>query len=205
MNKIILAIMVCSMAINSYGQSDEVRIGLKAGLNSSNVFDEAGDHFLADDKIGFVAGGFLKVPLGKYLGFQPEFMFAQKGFVAHGNYGLGYYEFTRTTNFFEIPLLLEVKPSKYFSFLIGPQYCYLMKTSDTYRNSTISVTDEERLSNDNFRKNILAFAMGFDVNLDHIVLSGRAGWDIQKNNGDGSSTNPRYKNNWLQFTVGYLF
>lgn len=169
------------------------------------MYDESGDHFVADDKLGFVGGGFLKIALGDHVGFQPEFMFAQKGFVATGNYGLATYEFTRTTNFFEIPLLLEVKANKHFSLLIGPQYCYLMSTRDVFRNNTMTFTDEERLSNDNFRKNIVALTMGFDVNIENIVISGRAGWDIQKNNGDGSSTNPRYKNQWLQATVGYIF
>jgi hypothetical protein len=44
-----------------------------------------------------------------------------------------------------------------------------------------------------------------DFNLNQFVVSGRAGWDLQKNNGDGTSTNPRYKNVWYQATIGLKF
>jgi hypothetical protein len=37
------------------------------------------------------------------------------------------------------------------------------------------------------------------------VLSARSGWDVQRNNGDGTSSIPRYKNVWFQATIGYRF
>jgi len=46
---------------------------------------------------------------------------------------------------------------------------------------------------------------GADVNFKHFVLGVRAGCDIMNNNGDGSSTTPRYKNVWYQVTIGYSF
>jgi len=207
--KKIITIIACvfALTLSSKAQDDDdnVKFGLKFGFNNSNVYDEAGDQFVADSKLGLVGGAFLKISLGEHFGFQPEFMFAQKGFVASGNLFGGSYDFTRTTSFFEIPLLLQLKANKYFSIVAGPQYCYLLKTRDEFRNGTITAVQEDDISNDNFRKNILAFALGADVTINQFVLSGRAGWDIQRNNGDGSSTNPRYKNNWLQATVGYQF
>jgi len=41
-----------------------------------------------------------------------------------------------------------------------------------------------------------------DINLNNIVIGARAGWDLFNNNGDGTSTTPRYKNVWAQATVG---
>jgi len=29
------------------------------------------------------------------------------------------------------------------------------------------------------------------------------GWDLMKNNGDGTKTTPRYKNVWAQVSVGF--
>jgi hypothetical protein len=43
------------------------------------------------------------------------------------------------------------------------------------------------------------------VNLDHTVIGARAGWDLSNNNGNGTSSTPRYKNAWVQATVGYRF
>jgi hypothetical protein len=45
--------------------------------------------------------------------------------------------------------------------------------------------------------------IGADINIEHLVLSGRLAWDIINNNGDGTTTTPRYKNELLQFTIGY--
>lgn len=206
----IIIVTICALCTQSFGQTDsEVRMGLKGGFNLSNVYDEEGEHFVADNKFGLTGGAFLNIPLSKVVGFQPEFMFAQKGFSATGNYGLlgGRYSFTRTTYFFEVPLLLQIKANDYFSLVGGPQYCYLFKTRDVYsrEDGTITSVEEQEISNDNFRKNILALDLGFDIDLDNVILSGRAGWDLQKNNGDGSSSAPRYKNHWFQLTVGYLF
>jgi len=44
---------------------------------------------------------------------------------------------------------------------------------------------------------------GVDINLVNIVLGARVGLDMYNNNGDGTSTTPRYKNVWAQATVGF--
>jgi len=192
-----------------FSQNDDnrenFRIGFKAGLNSSNVYDEAGDQFVANSKIGYVFGGFMAIPIDKTLGFQPEVLVSQKGFDGSGMYFGGNYNFTRTSTYLDIPLQLQIKANKVFSFLIGPQYSYLMRTRDEFNNGTISLVQEQEISNDNYRKNILGFVFGADLTLDVLVLSARAGWDITKNHGDGTSSNPRYKNQWLQFTAGVAF
>ncbi|MEI7597065.1 MAG: hypothetical protein WCK02_15060 [Bacteroidota bacterium] len=43
------------------------------------------------------------------------------------------------------------------------------------------------------------------MNFTNIVFAARASWDIQKNNGDGTSVTPNYKNVWYQLMVGYRF
>jgi hypothetical protein len=184
---------------------EDVRIGFKVGLNNSNVYDEAGDQFVANSKIGFMFGGYLSLPISKVIGFQPEILVSQKGFDATGMYFGNQYSFTRTTTYLDIPLQLQIKASPAFSFLIGPQYSYLMKTRDEFSNGTITVVQEQEIRNDNFRKNLLGFVIGGDVHLNALVLSARAGWDITQNHGDGTSSNPRYKNNWLQLAIGVEF
>jgi hypothetical protein len=41
--------------------------------------------------------------------------------------------------------------------------------------------------------------------VDLLVIGVKAGWDISKSDSDGNSTNPRYKNQVLQLTLGYAF
>ena len=203
----VISFMTLSLSAQRTGPDfrEQLRLGLKIGANLSNVYDSQGEQFNADPKFGLAAGGFLAIPVGKYLGVQPELLFSQKGFKATGLILGSPYEITRTTNFIEVPILVVFKPSSTFSILAGPQYSYLIKQKDVFTNSIANVAQEQEFENENIRKNILCFLGGMDINLDQMVLGLRVGWDVQNNNGDGTSTTPRYKNVWYQATVGFRF
>lgn len=181
----------------------DLLFGLKAGANLSNVYDSQGEEFRADAKIGFAGGAFLAIPLGRYFGIQPELLFSQKGFQATGRILGNSYQFTRTTNYIDVPLLFAFKPSEFITIVAGPQYSYLLKQRDVFANATTSIAQETEFVNDNIRKNTLCVTAGVDITIKHIVLGARAGWDLQNNNGNGTSSTPRYKNVWYQATIGY--
>lgn len=204
MKKTLLLIVSLVLLINA-GIAQEIHFGPKVGLNLSNVYDSEGEEFEADAKIGLAAGIFVSLPLGSLFGFHPEILFSQKGFKASGSILGSNYTFTRTLNYIDIPLLLAVKPSEMFTIVVGPQYSYLMSKKDVFKNSFLTTEQEEEFENDNLRKNTLCFLGGFDVNVSSIVIGARVGWDLYQNNGDGSSTTPRYKNVWYQATVGLRF
>ena len=86
---------------------------------------------------------------------------------------------------------------------LGPQYSYLIKQKNAFSNAATSIEQAEEFKNENIRKNTLCFIGGLDINIQRIVIGARAGWDIQNNNGDGTSTAPRYKNAWTQLTMGF--
>lgn len=187
---------------------NELRFGLKAGVNYSNVYDEEGDDFVADGKAGFVGGAFLSVPLGTYIGFQPEVLYSQKGYQAKGSgsiLGVDYaYDYKKTSTYLDIPLQLQIKPIEQVTILVGPQYSYLLETKYEF-NGDSTTQEEEEINNDNYKKNIFGFVVGADFNLENLVISARAGWDITKSDTDGETTDPRYKNQVLQLTLGYRF
>lgn len=211
---IIAAFMANDSAAQKYSGYDEspsvdsrekFTVGLKAGANYSNVYDTQGESFDATSKFGFAGGLFISIPIGKFLGFQPEVLFSQKGFKGTGVLLGSPYELTRTTNYASLPLLLAIKPVKFVTILAGPQYSYLFKQTDKFSNSNTSVIQQQEFTNDDIRKNTLSVVGGLDINVDHFVISARAGWDIQNNNGSGNSTTPRYKNAWAQATLGFRF
>jgi hypothetical protein len=214
MKKVILMMLaITSIVASSKAQttttsddlSKKIVIGFKAGTNYSNVYDEQVATFHADAKFGLAVGGFVNIPLGKYFGIQPEVLFSQKGFKAKGSLLGSPYTFTRTTSFIDIPILVAIKPSEFFTLLVGPQYSYLINRKDVFENTLTSSSQEQAFNNDNIRKNILSAVVGGDFNYKNAVLSVRAAWDFQQNNGDGTSTTPRYKNRWLQATIGFRF
>ena len=191
------------VAQNSDNSRGQFQFGLKAGANYSNVYDEQGEEFRADHKIGFAGGVFLTIPLGNVLGIQPEVLFSQKGFKAEGRLLDNDYGLTRTTTFIDVPLFLAVKPVPAITLLAGPQFSYLLKRKDVFKSEEGSVEQIQEFKNDNIRKNILGVVAGFDINLTPLVVGARAGWDLSTNNGDGTSQTPRYKNAWVQATLGF--
>ena len=184
---------------------DKMSFGLKVGANYSNVYDSDNQDFVADAKIGFAAGGFVAIPFGKFIGIQPEIMYSQKGFKSTGTYLGSTYSMTRTTDFIDVPLLFAVKPIKEVTVLFGPQFSYLMKQKDEFTGGTINSTQQQDFDNNNIRKNIMGLTGGADLNFGNLVVGLRAAWDIKENEGNGSSTTPRYKNMLYQATVGYRF
>lgn len=209
--QLILTTMALALLVTgSFAQSEtatreKLMLGFKLGLNLSNVYDEQGENFDADAKFGMAVGAFVAIPIGKYLGVQPELLFSQKGFQATGSLLGTNYSFTRTTNFIDVPIFLAIKPTEVLTLLVGPQYSYLIKQTDAFASGNNTTEQVKEFENDNIRKNILSFALGADINLNHLVLGGRACWDVQTNNGDGTSSTPRYKNVWYQATIGYRF
>ena len=206
MKRLLLSMGIIGFALcDSLGQKtrDEFSIGIKVGSNYSNVFDSKGEQFVADGKYGLAAGAFLSLPVGKLIGIQPEVIYSEKGFKATGAFLGSNYSATRTTTYIDVPILLAIKPISYLTILAGPQYSFLIKQNNNFTGTLATIDQQKIFDNDNIRKNVLGLTGGVDINLSSFVVSARAGWDVQNNNGDGTSTTPRYKNAWYQATIGY--
>jgi hypothetical protein len=206
-NSIIKFFAICLISTQVVAQEDEYRErisgGLKVGANLSNVYDTEGEDFQANAKLGFAGGAFLAIPIGKYLGVQPEILISQKGFQGSGRLLGSPYDFSRTTTFIDVPLLFAFKPLSIFTIVLGPQYSYLIHQKDVFSSSSTIAAQETEFKNDNIRKNILCAIGGVDFTVKHVVVGLRAGADLQRNNGSGTTTTPRYKNVWYQATIGF--
>ena len=112
--------------INSEDTRENFSFGAKIGANYSNVWDEEGQDFQADGKIGLVGGLFIGIPISKVIGIQPEVMISQKGFTGSGTLLFTPYSFTRTTTYLDIPVQIQIKPSPFLTLVAGPQFSYLL-------------------------------------------------------------------------------
>ncbi len=185
--------------------SNRVSLGLKFGANLSNVYDTQGEEFEADAKLGMATGLFITLPITHFLGIQPEILFSQKGYRGSGSVLGSDYSFKRTTNYIDVPLLLTFRTGDYLTLLFGPQYSFLLSQNYTFKSDVLDISRDEQFDNENLRKNTFCVTGGVDINLSNIVIGARAGWDVQSNEGDGTSSTPRYKNMWYQATIGYRF
>jgi Outer membrane protein beta-barrel domain len=199
-----MAVLVNSFC-NAQDKRDNLQFGLKIGTNLSNVYDAQGQNFVADSKFGLAGGAFLSIPLGKVIGIQPEVLYSEKGFKSTGTLLGSNFSLERSTSFVDVPLLLAIKPISVITIVAGPQYSFLLKNNNNFTGGGITAEQQKIFETDNIRKNILSFTGGADINLGTLVLGLRASYDTQNNNGDGSSTTPRYKNAWYQATLGIRF
>ena len=202
---IFTAVVLMSSFCNAQEKRDNLHFGLKVGTNLSNVYDAQGQNFVADSKFGLAAGAFLSIPFGKIIGIQPEVLYSEKGFKSTGMLLGTAYSLDRSTSFIDIPLLLAIKPISLITIVAGPQFSFLLKDRNTFNNGSATVEQQKLFETDNIRRNLLSFTGGADVNLSNFVIGLRANYDTQNNNGDGTTSTPRYKNAWYQATVGIRF
>lgn len=177
---------------------EELKIGIKAGANYSNVYSESGDDFVADGKVGFAGGIFVSIPLSQLVGIQPELLYSQKGFKTEGTFLDG----KLTTNYLDIPVHLQIKPSPNVSLLLGPQLSYLLSTK--YELNGFSAIDEENFDDNNNRVN-LGLSAGIDFTVENFLISARGSWDLSEVNKDNTTSDINYKNQLFQLTLGYRF
>jgi opacity protein-like surface antigen len=177
---------------------EELKVGIKAGANYSNVYSESGDGYVADGKLGFAGGVFVSIPLSRLVGIQPELMYSEKGFKTEGTFLDG----KITTSHLDLPIHLQIKPTKNISLLAGPQLSYLLSTK--YELNGFSAIDEEDFDDNNNRAT-LGLSVGVDFTVENFLISARGAYDLSKVNKDNSTSDINYKNQLLQLTLGYRF
>lgn len=118
--------LVGSNALHAQMTDGKPRIGFKAGVNGSSLYDDAN----AQDKetrIGLTAGIFAQIPLAKgRMAIRPELLFTTKGGaydLANGNRP------DYKINYIELPLSLEYRLLGFIN-LHGGAYAALLATGD---------------------------------------------------------------------------
>jgi hypothetical protein len=179
----------------------QVKLGVAGGLDVSNIVKTDDPNFTTNYKTGFNAGATLEIPVVKYFIIEPEVLYAQKGYKAQTTYG----NFSQTTNFIDVPLLAKLKLSDDFGILVGPQFSFLTSTTNVYDNG-FSTTVQKQYNDDadNLHKSLVAGVVGFSFDLSKSVdFHARYSIDLQKNNGNGTSTTPEYRNQVFEFGLGF--
>ncbi len=203
----ILLFLVLTTSI-SFSQDfrERFHFGLKAGANLSNVYDTQGEEFVDDFKLGFAGGMYVSIPLGKFLAIQPEVMFSQKGFKSKGTFLGEEFSFKRTTSYVEFPVLLAIRPAKWLSLVVGPQFSFQVINKDKSSFGSLSTEDQEMFKKGDYKRFLIGGHFGLDINIGHFVISPRAGFDFMNNKVKGETKEDlNYKNYFLQLTLGYRF
>jgi predicted porin len=179
-----------------------VRFGVKAGVNIANIIkDDGNNNFNTDAKTGFNVGVTADIPLAAGIAFTPEVLFSQKGYKQ----SIGNDEFSRTTNFIDIPILASIRLASPLNLVVGPQVSFLMSTKNKFETGLGDFESSDRES-DNFKKSLLGGVIGARYDLtQNVDIHARYALDFQKNNENGTSNTPEFKNQVWSFGLGYKF
>jgi len=202
--KKIFILAIGLFAATAASAQDNIKFGVKAGLNVSDIIKGDGNNnFDTKTKLGFNAGVTVEIPLIAGLAFTPEVLYSQKGYKQTATFG----EFTQTTSFIDVPILASFRLGSAFNIVAGPQVSFLLSTKNKFENNfgTVEQTSVENDS-DRFKKSLVGGLIGFryDVN-QKFDIHGRYALDFQKNNENGTTTTPEFRNQVFSVGVGIKF
>ncbi|MCY1518003.1 Outer membrane protein beta-barrel domain protein [compost metagenome] len=201
----IIAIALFSTGIAKAQSTDKpIALGVKAGVNFSNIIkDDGNNNFKTDYLTGYHAGITLDIKLLDNLAFTPEALYSTKGYKSNTTFG----DFTQTTHFIDIPILATIKLGGGLNLVAGPQVSFLMSTTNTFETG-FGTAEQEIIEDDSdrFKKSLVGGLIGFRYDFSNRVgLHGRYGLDFQKNNENGTSQTPEFKNQVFQVGLGIKF
>lgn len=175
-------------------QAQEVRFGLKAGVNIANVHDT---NLNPSSITSFHVGGIMEAQYSEKFALQPEIVFSLQGFDSETEGSKENYKFS----YIAIPVMFKYFVVKGVVLEAGPQIGYL-NTAKLERQNGESI--EEIDIKDAIRDNDfgLNFGIGFQT---------KSGWSIGGRYNLGLTNLVRkeldrdFKSSILQISLGYLF
>ena len=148
------AAMMVAAASPTYAQG--VTFGAKVGINFADISvdeaDEDEDEFELDfgNKLGFVAGGFVEVPVTPQFSFAPEGLFTQRGSQAELEEDGDDFTFTNILTQLQIPVLFKANFStgaiRPF-VVVGPAFGFNTSVNAKFEMNG-DLVDEEDLDDD---------------------------------------------------------
>lgn len=199
-----LGLFVTGLTAQAQSTDKAIRFGVKGGVNFSNIIKDNGNNdFDAEYLTGFNAGVTLDIKLVENVAFTPELLYSTKGYKLTSGFG----DFTQTTHFIDVPILASIRLTQGLNLVAGPQVSFLMSTNNKFE--TGFGTAEQRIvedESDRFKKSLLGGVIGARLDLNsQLGIFGRYSLDFQKNNENGSTTTPEFKNQVFQVGLGLKF
>jgi len=114
--------VIVSSSMLLFGFAEGMNFGIKAGLNIADMLGDDTGH--AKSKLGFIGGCFVTIEVRDLFAFQPEILYAQKGYSWESEYLSATYKALGMFYYIEIPMLskimIPVKGNIKYNLLFGP-------------------------------------------------------------------------------------
>ena len=159
-----LTVLIASMVMATASFAQGFHVGIKGGTNMLKIDNVS---FKDQFNYGYNLGGFAEINFNKRIGIQPEVLWAQNTYKTASNVGEvipgAISDLKVKLNYLQIPILLNIKPSKLFTFQVGPQFGVLIDENQSFLQNGQNA----------FKKGDFAMLAGAQLNLGPIKAGGR--------------------------------
>ncbi len=185
------ALVLSSIFVNAQGFS----FGPKVGANISGL---SGLQFKNGYEFGYHLGGFAEIMLSEKIGIQPEVLWSQTSLTTSSSisdiYSTSLSELSKVKlNYITIPLMLNIRPAKFITFQVGPQFGILQDKKNSLSTNVQSA----------FKSGDFSMLAGVQLKLLSFRIYGRYG--IGLSNINDISNQDAWKSRTLQLGIGLGF
>lgn len=189
-----LLLIVCVAVFTMSAQSQELRFGVKGGLNMASIGGDNASSFKG--RTSFHIGGLVEIPISEKFAIQPELLYSLQG-AKFSNQGATE---TYKLSYINVPVMAKYYIIDGLAAEAGPQFGILLSAKDDYssqgQSGTVDIKDQ---------LNTLDIGLGFGASyrLDMGVFFGlRYNFGLANIVSEG---NAKLHNNVFQISAGYTF
>jgi hypothetical protein len=188
-----ISLFLCALVISSALFAQTASIGVKGGVNISNLSNSSG--YDMGSKVGFHGGLLAHIHLVPALALQPEVVYSSQGAKYTTSDGS---EHTLSLNYVNIPLQLQYMFDNGFRIQTGPQVGFLAQVKDKVKE-----TETGFFTSQDFKTVDFAWSAGLGyLSYSGLGVDGRYNFGISNANNAGSNV---LKNNVFQLGLFYMF
>lgn len=210
--KRILLTVAAVFAIN-FMNAQEVKYGVKAGLNISTFSGDISDFADVKSKAGFHVGGFAEFKLTDKFSIQPELLYSTQGTKTEMTYSdevsFNHRKDNLKFGYLNLPIMAKYYVIEGLSIEAGPQVGFLLSAKNEYR-ATASFYGEELSDSDeidikdNYKKIDFGFNFGAGYEFTENIFV-QARYNLGLVNILDDSDDFKVHNSVFQISLGYKF
>lgn len=217
MKKVILSVVALA-AFGFAAQAQDIKFGVKAGLNYSTLTGDAVND--PSGRAGLHIGGLVELKLTDKFSIQPELLYSMQGVqdeYSYTEFGVTVKEETKTKlDYLTLPIMAKYYIVEGFSVEAGPQIGFLLNAENENEYSAGGETETETVDvKDNFKSVDFGFNVGAGYELPMgLFFNARYNMGLSKIGEEYSETvggttitveAPDVRNSVFQLSVGYKF
>lgn len=171
-----LIFLVAGLWLVQTGFAQFLKVGLKGGANMVKM---EGKSFREQFDLGYYAGGFLEIKLGKNWYLQPEVLFSETDLTPSDEFKDIYQEVLDVSKIssmklqeLNMPVTLNYRVSNVLAFSAGPQFSILLDRGESFMNNAKTA----------FTEGDIALMAGANVTLGKFRFFGRYLWGLRDKN-----------------------